>query len=123
MFTSAMMAIRMVVAVSPTSVPAALATGEAPVGSGTVESAEPDAAGAAEVAAADELAALLPALLLVLLLLDELHPAASMTAATRPAIRPATRTRLRVRCPAPPRPGPALIGLTLALHDFIACEL
>jgi hypothetical protein len=73
------MATRIVVAVSPTSVPAALATGEAPVVSGA--DAAPEAA--AEVAAADEL------LVLPLLLPDELHPAASMTAAARAAISPA----------------------------------
>jgi hypothetical protein len=104
----------MVVAVSPMSVPAALATGEAPAVSG----ADPAAEAAAEVAAADALA--VPPLPL---LLEELHPAASRIAATRPAISPAKRVRLRVRCPAPPRPGLALLGLTLALHDFIACEL
>src|SRR5258708_2107271 len=60
------------------------------------------------VAAADALAGRpLP------LLLEELHPAASRIAATRPAISPAERVRLRVRCPVPPRPGPALLGLTL----------
>jgi hypothetical protein len=104
LLTSAMMATRMVVAVSPTSVPAALATGEAPV----VAGADPVAEAAAEVAAADALP-VLP----LLVLLDELHPAASTIAATSPAISPAIRARLRVRCPAPPRPGPALIGLTL----------
>ena len=104
LLTSAMMPTFMVVAVSPMSVPAALATGEAPVVSG----ADPAAEAAAEVAAADALAVLpLP------LLLEELHPAASRIAATRPAISPAKRVRLRVRCPAPPRPGPSLLGLTL----------
>jgi hypothetical protein len=71
----------MVVAVSPTSVPAALATGEAPVVSG----ADPAPEGAAEVAAADELL-VLP---VPLLLPDELHPAASVTAAASAAISPA----------------------------------
>src|SRR5580693_5714649 len=68
LLTSAMMPTFMVVAVSPTSVPAALATGEAPVLAG----ADPLAEAAAEVAAAD-------VLVLPLLLLDELHPAASRT--------------------------------------------
>jgi hypothetical protein len=96
-----MMPTFMVVAVSPTSVPAALATGEAPVLAG----ADPLAEAAAEVAAAD-------VLVLPLLLLDELHPAASRTAAARAATSAAKRVRLGIRRPVPPRPGPSLLGLT-----------
>jgi hypothetical protein len=101
LLTSAMMPTFMVVAVSPTSVPAALATGEAPVLAG----ADPLAEAAAEVAAAD-------VLVLPLLLLDELHPAASRTAAASTATSAAKRVRLGVRRPVPPRPGPSLLGLT-----------
>jgi hypothetical protein len=90
----------MVVAVSPTSVPAALATGEAPV----VAGADPLDEAASEVAAAD--------VLVLLLLLDELHPAASRIAAASTAISAAKRVRLGIRRPVPPRPGPSLLGLT-----------
>jgi hypothetical protein len=69
----------MVVAVSPTSVPAALATAEAPV----VAGADPVLEAAAEVAAADE------PLVVPVLLLDELQPVATRTAAARAAISPA----------------------------------
>jgi hypothetical protein len=75
-----MMETRIVVAVSPTSVPAALATAEAPV----VLGADPVPEAAAELVPADELLVVPP-----LLLLDELHPAASRTAAVSAAIRPA----------------------------------
>ena len=106
MLTSAITATRMVVAVSPTSVPAALATADAPV----VAGADPVPEAADEEAAADE-----PPVLLVpppLLLLDELHPAASRTAASSAVITPATRVRLGIRLPAPVRRGPSLLGLT-----------
>jgi len=93
----------MVVAVSPTSVPAALATGEAPVVAGV----DPVPEAGAEVAAAAEVL-VLP----LLLLLDELHPAASRTAASSAVITPARRVRLGIRRPVPPRPGPSLLGLT-----------
>jgi hypothetical protein len=98
-----MMPTFMVVAVSPTSVPAALATGEAPAVSG----AEP----VPEAGAAAELLVLV-LVLVPLLLLDELHPAASRTAASSAVITPARRVRLDIRRPAPPRPGPSLLGLT-----------
>src|SRR6516164_3194587 len=76
LFTSATMATWMVLAVSPTSVPeAADPAGEA----ACVADADPDA-----VAAADEL----------LLLLEELHPAASRTAAISAAVTPKKRARL-----------------------------
>jgi hypothetical protein len=82
-----MIATRTVVAVSPMSVPAALATGEAPVGSGVVPVPE----AAPELVAVDPLVLLLvlPPLLVLLPLLDELHPAATTTAATTAAIMPA----------------------------------
>ena len=94
MFTSAIIATWTVLAVSPTSVPgAADPAGEA----ACVADADPDA-----VAAADEL----------LLLLEELHPAASRTAATIAAITPKKRARLCICRPAPLRPGLSLLGLT-----------
>jgi hypothetical protein len=40
---------------------------------------------------------------------DELHPAASRTAATAAVATPAKR--MRIRRPVPPRPGPSLIGV------------
>jgi hypothetical protein len=60
------------------------------------------------VAVADE-----PPPLLLVLLLEELHPAATRTAVTVAAVSATKRVRLRVRRPAPPRPGPSLLGLTL----------
>jgi hypothetical protein len=92
----------MVVAVIPMS-----EAGTVPVGAaaGEVEPAADAAAGAdvvagAEVAGAD-----------VLLVLDELHPAASRTAATAAAATAANRVRLGIRRPVPPRPGDSLLGL------------
>jgi hypothetical protein len=46
-----------------------------------------------------------------LLVLEELHPAASSTAATAAAATPAKRVRLDIRRPVPPRPGDSLLGL------------
>src|SRR6516165_4316264 len=95
LLTSAIMATWMVLAVSPTSLPeAADPAGEA----ACVGDADPDA-----VAAADEL---------LLLLEEELHPAASRTAATIAAITPKKRARLCICHPAPLRPGLSLLGLT-----------
>jgi len=81
---------RMVLAVSPMSLPGAVPAGEA----ACVLDADPEAAGE------------------LLLLLVELHPAASRTAAASAAISPVKRVRLRICRPAPPRPGPSLLGLT-----------
>ena len=94
MFTSATMATWMVLAVSPTSVPAAAdPAGEA------ASDADPDVAAAAGA---------------LLLLLEELHAAASRTTATSAAITPPKRARLRICHPEPLRPGPPLLGLTSA---------
>jgi hypothetical protein len=105
LFTSAIMPILMVVGVIPMSL-----AGEA----------EPDGAADADP---DDAEAAGDALLLLLLLLEELHPAASRTAATSAVITPPKRARLRIGRPAPLRRGPSLLGLTSALHDFIACEV
>jgi hypothetical protein len=43
--------------------------------------------------------------------LEELHPAASRTAADSATTTPATRDRLVTRRPVPPRPGDSLLGL------------
>ena len=89
----------MVVAVSPTSLPGAVPAGEA-----DGEAAADDGAAADdEVAAAGELLLPLP---------EELHPAASRTAASSAVTSPARWVRLRTFRPAPPRPGPSLLGLT-----------
>ena len=96
MFTSAIMATWMVLAVSPTSVPGAAD----PAGEAACDAdADPDVAAAAGA-------------LLLLLLLEELHPAASRTAAPSAAITPTRRARLRICRPAPLRPGLSLLGLT-----------
>jgi hypothetical protein len=47
----------------------------------------------------------------VLLVLEELHPAASRTAATAAAATAAKRVRVGIRRPVPPRPGDSLLGL------------
>jgi hypothetical protein len=47
----------------------------------------------------------------LLVLEEELHPAASRTAATAAAATPAKRARLGIRRPEPPRPGLSLIRL------------
>ena len=115
MLTSAMTPTLMVVAVSPTSLPGAVPAGEA---DGEVAA---DDAGAADddVAAADDEVAGAGA---EVVLLEERHPAASRTAAATAAVSAAIRALLGVLRPVPPRPGSTLLGLTLALHDFIACE-
>jgi hypothetical protein len=59
---------------------------------------EADAAAAAEVAGGA-----------LVVLEEELHPAASRTAATAAVATPAKR--MRIRRPVPPRPGPSLISL------------
>jgi hypothetical protein len=104
------MATRMVDAVIPMS-----EAGTVPVGA-----AEADCEAAADVeATADDEVAGADALLV----LEELHPAASRTAATAAAATAAKRVRLGVRRPVPPRPGDSLLGLIAALHDFLACEV
>jgi hypothetical protein len=101
LFTSAIMATRMVVAVIPTSeagtFPVGAAAGEVDDVDGAVVAADVEAA--VEEAGAD---ALLP---------EELHPAASRTAADSAITTPATRARLGTRRPVPPRPGDSLLGL------------
>src|SRR6516165_4460493 len=93
LFTSAIMATWMVLAVSPTSVPGAAD----PAGEAACDAdADPDVAAAAGA-------------LLLLLLLEELHPAASRTAAPSAAIMPTRRARLRICRPAPLRPGLSLL--------------
>jgi len=96
LFTSAIMPILMVVAVSPTSLP-----GAADPAAEAAWVPDAEAAAVGEVAA-DEL------------LLAELHPPASRTAAARTVISPAKRVLPRVFRPVPPRPGPSLLGLTPA---------
>jgi hypothetical protein len=103
-FTSAIMATRMVLAVIPTSLAGA---------------AEPDGAAAADPDAADAVATA-DALLLLLLLEEELHPAASRIAATSVTITPTKRARLRICRPVPLRPGPPLLGLTSVPSTFTA---
>jgi hypothetical protein len=92
------MATRMVVAVIPTS-----EAGTFPVGAAAGEVDEVD--GAVVAAAVEEAGAD------VLLVLEELHPAASRTAADSATTTPATRDRLVTRRPVPPRPGYSLLGL------------
>jgi hypothetical protein len=99
LFTSAIMATRMVVAVIPMS-----EAGTVPVGAAAGEVDEVD--GAVEAEAGVEEAGVD-----VLLVLEELHPAASRTAADSATTIPATRVRLGTRRPVPPRPGDSLLGL------------
>jgi hypothetical protein len=102
LFTSAIMPTLMVDAVIPVS-----EAGTVPVGAADADcEAAADAEAAADVAAdAEEAGAD------VLLVLEELHPAASRTAATAAAATAAKRVRLGVRRPVPPRPGDSLLGL------------
>ena len=94
MFTSAIIATWTVLAVSPTSVPGAAD----PAGEAACDAdADPDVAAAAGA---------------LLLLLEELHPAASRTAAISAAVTPKKRARLCICRPAPLRPGLSLLGLT-----------
>jgi hypothetical protein len=102
LFTSAIMATRMVVAVIPTS-----EAGTFPVGAAAGEVDEVDGA----VVADDVEAAVEEAGADVLLVLAVLHPAASRTAADSAITTPATRVRLGARLPVPPRPGDSLLGL------------
>jgi cell division septation protein DedD len=98
LFTSAIKATRMVDAVIPTS-----EAGTVPVGAADAEVDEVDGAEVvpgAEDAGAD-----------ALLVLEELHPAASRTAADSAITTPATRFRPGTRRPVPPRPGDSLLGL------------
>jgi hypothetical protein len=101
LFTSAIMATRMVVAVIPTSeagtFPVGAAAGEVDEVDGAVVA--DDAEAGVEEAEVDEL------------VLEELHPAASRTAADSATTTPATRDRLGTRRPVPPRPGDSLLGL------------
>jgi hypothetical protein len=97
LFTSAIMATRMVDAVIPTSeagtFPVGAAAGEVDEVDGAVVAADVEAAGAD------------------VLLLEALHPAASRIAADSAITTPATRARLGTRRPVPPRPGDSLLGL------------
>ena len=100
MFTSAMMPTLMVVAVMPMSLAGTVAAGEADgdVEAGADVPVDADAAAEAEVVAGE-----------LVVLEEELHPAASRTAATAAAATPAKR--MRIRRPVPLRPGPSLKGL------------
>jgi hypothetical protein len=94
----------MVVAVMPMSLAGTVVAPEADVvADGDVEAGaevpvDADAAAEAEVAGGA-----------LVVLEEELHPAASSTAATAAVATPAKR--MRIRRPVPPRPGPSLIGV------------
>ena len=105
LLTSAMTPTLMVVAVSPMSLPGAVPAGEA---DGDV-AADDETAADGEAAADDEVAGAADEVVL----LEELHPAATTTAAAMAAVSPAIRVLLRVLRPVPSRPGFSLIGLTL----------
>ena len=100
MFTSAIMPTLMVVAVIPMS-----EAGTVPVGAAEAEVDDVDGAceAAADVASDEEAGA-------DVLLVEELHPAASRTAARAAPAVAAKRVRLGMRRPVP-RPGDSLLGL------------
>jgi hypothetical protein len=98
-----MMPTLMVDAVIPTS-----EAGTLPVGAAAGELDALDGAEAAEDAVA---AGVVVVVELLLLLLEELHPAASRTAAESAITTPARRFLLGIRRPVPPRPGDSLLGL------------
>jgi hypothetical protein len=104
----------MVVAVMPTSLAATVAPGEADceaAGELDADAAVDDAEVEAEVAGE------------LVVLEEELHPAASRTAATAAAATPAKRARLVIRGPAP-RPGPSLVGLiAVPSTTSLPCEV
>jgi hypothetical protein len=102
LFTSAITPTLMVLAVIPMSL------------AGTVVAVEPDAEADGDIDAdvpvdADAAAEAEVAGGELVVLEEELHPAASRTAATAAVATPAKR--MRIRRPVPPRPGPSLIGL------------
>jgi hypothetical protein len=114
LFTSAIMPTLMVVAVIPMSLAGTVAPAEADgdVEAGADVPVDADAAAEAEVVAGE-----------LAVLDEELHPAASRTAATAAAATPAKRMRLVIRGPAP-RPGPSLVGLiAVPSTTSLPCEV
>jgi pyruvate/2-oxoglutarate dehydrogenase complex dihydrolipoamide acyltransferase (E2) component len=101
---SAIMPTLMVVAVIPMSLAGTVPVGEADAELDADAEALDDADAEADAEAEAEAGELL-------VLEEELHPAASRTAATAATATPAKRARLGIRRPEPPRPGLSLIRL------------